>query len=55
MEPAKEKIRKIIFAKVLEAHNGMFHFEGSHESIYLGEDFLAQKGDRVKISFERVE
>ena len=55
MESIKEKVRYVILDVTVEvANKGFFHFEGSRERIFLGEDCDFKVGDKVKITFERM-
>ena len=59
MEPAGTKIRYVIYTTVRKVDKvpiGYFvHFDGSHESIYLGDEATLVVGDKVKITFEKVD
>lgn len=55
MESVEEKVRFVVYTKVEGVKSGFIHFEGSRESIYLGEDCGFKVGDNAKITFERVD
>lgn len=59
MEPIEAKVRYVVNTHVVSVNDikGAFyyHFDGSRESIYLGPVQYFKPGDKVRITFERIE
>ena len=59
MEPAGTKVRCVIYTHVKQikelSDTNFVHFDGSHEFIHLDKDMDLAIGDKVKITFEKVD